>query len=254
MKRLTDWIRATWNEESNVGKAKLAVIAVLLFILIAALLPDAGRVPLGVPVDEIERESGMDADAARQAAEAYRGYEMRIGELERERQELQNRLTEAEPIEQAGTEAAEAYRGYEARIAELEQEKRELARKMIALEAGGAAADAAQQEPGDQPGAGQASRPYGVRIAELERENRRLLEQLAERDRHIAALEQGVDPAQATANTMELRLQLLALRANLNEVLRRLGEAEAGSESGPGNETSDETPSDIRSDAPNAVQ
>ena len=228
MKSLTDWIKATWNEESNVGKAKLAAIAALLFIVIAALLPDAGRVPLGVPVEEVE----SDAEAAQQAAEAYHSYELRIGELERERQELQNRLTEAEPIEQAGDEAAEIQRGYEARIAELEEEKRELVRKMGNLEAAGAVAGSAQQGPAGPPGAAQSSRPYGVRIAELERENRRLVEQLAERDRHIAALEQGVDPAQAAADTMELRLQLLALRANLNEVLRRLGEAETGAESG----------------------
>jgi DNA repair exonuclease SbcCD ATPase subunit len=216
MDRITNWVRANWNEETNVGKVKLGVIAVLIFIVLAALLPDAGRVPLGVPVDEIE--------AGAETAEAYRSYEARIAELERERQELQNRITEVGPIEQASAEAAAAYRAYEERISELEREKRDLTAQMARLEADG---EVTQSAAAGDDGARvvKTTQPYGLRIAELERENRRLLEQIAERDRRIAALEQGADP-QATTDNMELRLQLRALRANLDELLKRLGETE----------------------------
>lgn len=213
MDRITNWVRANWNEETNVGKAKLGVIAVLIFVLLAALLPDAGRVPLGVPVDEIE------ADAEK--AEAYRSYEARVAELERERQELQNRITEVGPIEKASEEAAAAYRSYEARISELEREKLDLAEQMARIEADREEArDASGGDAGTRVGA--TTQPYGLRIQQLERENQRLHEQLAQRDQRIAALEQGADP-QATT-TMELRLQLLALRASLDELLQRLGE------------------------------
>ena len=218
MDRITNWVRANWNEETNVGKVKLGVIAVLIFILLAALLPDAGRVPLGVPVDEIE--------AGAETAEAYRSYEARIAELERERQELQNRITEVGPIEQASAEAAAAYRAYEERISELEREKRDLTAQMARLGAGGETKTQSAAAANGSAGAVKTTQPYGLRIAELERENRRLQEQIAERDRRIAALEQGADPTQATTYNMELRLQLRALRANLDELLRQLGETE----------------------------
>jgi hypothetical protein len=220
MDKFTNWIRTTWNEESNVGKAKLGAIAVLFFILLAALLPDAGRVPLGVPIDEIEAET----EAAQRAA-AYRKHEARVAELERERQELENRLTEAGPIEQADAEAAAVYRSYEARIIELDREKRELTERMARLEPGD---ETTQSAAAADSGAGtvKTTQPYGLRIAELERENHRLQEQIAERNRRIAALEQGADPTQATTSNMELRLQLRALRANLDELLKRLGETE----------------------------
>jgi len=180
--RIFEWIKASWNDESNVGKAKLAAVAALLFLVIASLLPDPEP---GIEVPDrgaVVRED-VDGDAARQAAQtydsyearigeleresrsaeeqaaaAYHGYEARVAELEQERLQLQARLDEYEPGATAATEAADAYRSYEVRIGELEQEKRILAEQMAKLEAGG---DAARE-------AAAAYASYAARVAELE--------------------------------------------------------------------------------------
>ena len=71
---------------------------------------------------------------------------------------------------------------------------------------------------------------YEARIAELERANQTLNEQLAARDKRIAELEQGGAAAGAssddTTTNMELRLQLQAMRANLDALLKKLAPAQ----------------------------
>lgn len=263
MSRIVDWIRNNWNEESNVGKAKLGAVAALIFLLISALLPDTtGRVPLTAPatvpaetadaerqaaetytsyesrVGELERDAQRGAD---EAAEAYRGYEARIAELERERTELLAKREEAGPIEDASEEVAATLRAYEARVIELENEKREIEAQLAKLDAGGDAAKEAaaayrdyeariaQLEQETESGAKAASTTYSTyeaRIAELERVNQELNAQLAARDRRIAELEQGgAAPVDSTA-VMEVRLQLEAMRANLDALLKKLAPAQ----------------------------
>ncbi|HEY9198637.1 MAG TPA: hypothetical protein VIR60_04655 [Gammaproteobacteria bacterium] len=266
-----NWIRTNWNEESNVGKAKLGAVIVLIFLLIAALLPDTGgRVPLIAPVttatdeDAAEREaaatyssyearvSELERDAQRateEAAEAYRGYETRIAELERERTELLAKQIEAGPLDQASEEVAATIHAYETRVGELEREKREIEAQLGKLDAGGEAAKQAaaayrdyeariaELEQETRSGSAEASTAYSTyeaRIAELERANQALNEQLAAKDRRIAELEQGgAAPGSATdaasgdsAANMEVRLQLEAMRANLDALLKKLAPAQ----------------------------
>lgn len=169
MNFILEWIRTNWNEESNVGKAKLGTVAALFFLLIASLLPDSGREPVPVsPSVSIDNAAG--SDAARQAAEAYASYEARVGELERETQ--------------AGAgEAAETYASYEARVAELERVQQALRGELAAKD---------------------------LRIAELER-----------RLEGAEASGDADGEAAGTAN-MELRLQLEAMRAALDQLLKKL--------------------------------
>lgn len=263
MSRIVAWIRNNWNEESNVGKAKLAAVAALIFLLISALLPDTtGRVPLTAPatmpadtadaerqageayssyesrVGELEREAQRGAE---EAAAAYRGYEARVAELERERTELLAKREEAGPVENATEEAAATLRAYEARVIALENEKREIEAQLAKLDAGGDAAREAaaayrdyeariaQLEHETASGAKAAASTYSTyeaRIAELERANQTLSEQLAARDRRIAELEQGGAAAADSTAVMELRLQLEAMRANLDALLKKLAPAQ----------------------------
>ena len=258
MNALIEWIKRNWHEESNVGKAKLAAVAALIFLLIASLLPDRGREPaLLSPVAEMDEAAVAGPEAARQASEAYTSYEARVGELERETQaatdlaaaayasyearvaelerertELVAKQQEAGSLEEASAEVAETIRAYEARIVDLEAEKRELEGEMAKLEAGG---EAARQ-------AAEAYASYEARVAELERETQagageaaqtyasyearvaELEAELAARERRIAELERrladGGDDGD-TAN-QELRLQLEAMRATLDRLLNKL--------------------------------
>lgn len=263
MSRILNWIKNNWNEESNVGKAKLGAVAALIFLLIASLLPDTrGRVPLTAPatmpdetaaaehqaaeayssyesrVGELEREAQRGVD---EAAEAYRGYEARIAELERERTELLARQAAAGPIENASEETAAAIRDDQARVSELENEKRDIEAQLAKLGAGGEAAKEAaaayrdyeariaQLEHETASGTKAAASTYSTyeaRIADLERANQTLAEQLAAKDKRIAELEQGgAAPADSTA-MMEVRLQLEAMRANLDALLKKLAPAQ----------------------------
>ncbi|MFN2309607.1 MAG: hypothetical protein ABR553_07710 [Gammaproteobacteria bacterium] len=61
-----------------------------------------------------------------------------------------------------------------------------------------------------------------ARVAELERAHQALREQLAAKDRRIAELEQGAAGEDAALGTLELRLQLEAMRATLDQLLKRL--------------------------------
>lgn len=267
MSRIVNWIRTNWNEESNVGKAKLGAVIALIFLLIAALLPDTGgRVPLIAPVttatdeeaagrEAAETYSGYEArvselerDAQRateEAAEAYRGYETRIAELERERTELLAKQIEAGPLDQASEEVAATVHAYETRVGELEREKREIEAQLGKLDAGGEAAKQAaaayrdyeariaELEQETRSGSAEASTAYSTyeaRIVELERANQALNEQLAAKDRRIAELEQGdAAPGAASGDSaanMEVRLQLEAMRANLDALLKKLAPAQ----------------------------
>lgn len=258
MNAVVEWIKRNWNEESNVGKAKLAAVTALVFLLIASLLPDRGHEPALVsPAADAADVTGTGPEAARQAAEAYASYEARVGELERETQaatdqaaaayasyearvaELERERTEliakqeeAGSLEDASAEVAETIRAYEARILELEDEKRALAAEMAKLEAGGEAARQAAEayasyearvgelERETRIGAGEAARTYAsyeARVAELESE-------LAARERRIVELERRLASGgeDGGAANQELRLQLEAMRATLDQVLKRL--------------------------------
>lgn len=208
MNSIFEWIRTNWNEESNVGKAKLGAVAALIFVLIAALLPDRGHEPALVsPSSGVDKAAEAEADAARQAAAAYSSYEARVAELERERAELIARQSEAGPLDEASEEVAATIRAYAARISELEQEKRELTGEMARLEAGG-----------------EAYAGYAARIAELELAHQALIDQLASKDRRIAELERRLASGgeDGGVGNMELRLQLEAMRATLDQLLKKL--------------------------------
>ena len=214
---LITWLKDNWYEESNVGKAKLAALAVLIFLLIASLLPGSeppaptqavatsGEAADTAPGPErAARESydgsgqaagGMAREqvaaeqaAAKEAAEAYQAYETRIAELEQEKAALEK---------EAAQQAAEAYRSYETRIGELEHERESLAGKMADI-------DRAEQE------AAAAYQSYESRVAALEREN----EALRKRIRELEATAPAVDP--------DLRLKLEALRGTLDQILATL--------------------------------
>ncbi|WP_297527480.1 hypothetical protein [Thiohalobacter sp.] len=270
---LIAWLKDNWHEESNIGKAKLAGLALLVFLLFAALLPSGEAPPAAggdgaAPADtgsqavgesapeptaaaqaadayrayeariaELEREkAALEKEASQQAAEAYRSYEARIGELERERESLAGRMADIGPVEEASKEAADAYRAYEARIAQLEREKESLER------------EAARQ-------AAEAYRNYEARIAELEREREVLAEKAAELDRaeaeaaetyrsyesRVAELERENEAlrkrireleaaaggtAAAPAVDPDLRLRLEALRGTLDDILATLPPAD----------------------------
>lgn len=262
MDRFSNWIRANWNEESNIGKAKLGALAALIFLLIASILPSNERPPANTPVQdrtlqdaaqqagetysqyearvgELEEEKNS---GAKQAAEAYQGYELRIGQLERERQALLSKMSETGSQDSDTQEAAAAYRDYEARISALEREKHELSEQMNKLDAGGDAAREAAEaysqyearitelEQETQQGQQQASTTYSsyeTRVADLERQKKALTDQLAARDQRIAELEQGTATGASgvSIETMELRLQLEAMRATLDQLLKKLGTA-----------------------------
>lgn len=129
MNSIIEWIKTSWNEESNVGKAKLAAVVALVFLLIASLLPDAGREPALVsPSTGIHDAAGIGPDAARQAAEAYAGYEARVAELEtqlaaKDQQiaELERRLAAGGEDEDGGTGNMELRLQLEAMRATLDQ-------------------------------------------------------------------------------------------------------------------------------------
>lgn len=177
---------------------------------------------------------------AKETAEAYQGYEARISQLERERQALLSKMSEAGSLEDTSQEASTTYQKYEVRISELEREKRDLADQMNKLDAGGDAAREAVEayrdseahvtelEQETQAGQEQSSTTYSTyetRIAELERQNKALTDQLAARDERISKLEQGsgaAEPAAMSTDTMELRLQLEAMRATLDQLLKKL--------------------------------
>lgn len=293
MERLINWIRTNWNEESNLGKAKLGAVTALVFLLIASVVPDTDRQPVSSPaqsksIQEAAQQAGETYSAyesrvtdlekagdeakqqaaetyqsyesrvgeleaanqsgAKESAEAYQGYEARISELERERQALLSKMSDTGSQEDASQEASAVYQNYEARISELEREKRDLADQMDKLDAGGdAAREAAEAYRGyearvteleheTQVGQEQASTTYSTyetRIADLERLNKELADKLAAREQRITELEQGAgaaEPAAMSTETMELRLQLEAMRATLDQLLKKLasqsGEAE----------------------------
>lgn len=259
MDRLFNWIRTNWTEESNVGKAKLGAIAALIFLLIASVLPEVER--QSVPsqnqaenaqdtarqagetysqyearVAELEKEKQA---GAKEAAAAYQGYEARIAQLEHEREALEKKMSEVGSLDTATSEASAAYHDYEARVSALEREKRDLVEQMNKLEAGGDAAREAAEayrnyearvaelEKETESGQKQAAETYNTyeaRIAELERENKALSDKLAERDQRIARLEQGAGngPDASSSETMELRLQLEAMRTTLDQMLKKL--------------------------------
>lgn len=260
MDRLFNWIKTNWTEESNVGKAKLGAIAALIFLLIASVLPEAERqvevqsqvesdqdaarqagetyAQYEARVAELEKEKQT---GAKEAAAAYQGYEARIAELEHEREALEKKMSDAGSMDSATEEASAAYRDYEARVSALEREKRDLAEQMNKLEAGGDAAREAAEayrqyearvaelEKETQTGQKEAAATYSTyetRIAELERENKALNDQLADKDQRIAELEQGTGATGQIApstETMELRLQLEAMRTTLDQMLKKLG-------------------------------
>lgn len=266
MERLISWIRTNWNEESNLGKAKLGAVTALVFLLIASVLPDTDRQPVSTPAQSkaLQEATQQASDAystyesrvgeletanqsgAKEAAEAYQSYEARISQLERERQALLSKMSDAGPLDDASQEASAAYQSYEARISELEREKRDLADQMSKLDAGGDEAREAAEAYRDyearvtelehetQSGQEQASTTYSTyetRIADLERLNKELADKLTVSEQRITELEQGAaEPVAASTETMELRLQLEAMRATLDQLLKKLatqsGEAE----------------------------
>lgn len=118
-RRVLDWLRENWKEDTNVGKAKIAAIPVAVFILIALLWP----APPAPAPEQAELVPGIE-DLRRQASEAYESYEARIAELGAEQRQ---ELTEAQ------RQVTEVYRDYERRIADLEEENRQLARQVEAL-------------------------------------------------------------------------------------------------------------------------
>lgn len=268
MERLISWIRTNWNEESNLGKAKLGAMTALVFLLIASVLPDTDRQPVSMPAQSkaLQEATQQASDTystyesrvgeletanqsgAKEAAEAYQSYEARISQLERERQALLSKMSDAGSLDDASQEASAAYQNYEARISELEREKRDLADQMNKLDAGGDEAREAAEAYRDyearvteleyetQSSQEQASTTYSTyetRIADLERLNKELADRLIAREQRITELEQGAgaaEPAEMSTETMELRLQLEAMRATLDQLLKKLaaqsGEAE----------------------------
>lgn len=260
MERLINWIRTNWNEESNLGKAKLGAVTTLVFLLIASVMPDTKREPVSTPaqskaLQDAAQQAGETYSAyesraadlekanqsdAKEAAEAYQGYEARISQLERERQALLSRMSEVGSLEDAGQEASATYQKYEARISELEREKRDLADQMNKLDAGGDAArevagayrsydarvtELEQETQTDQEEASTTYSTYESRIVELESQNKALTDQLAARDERITELEQSsgaAEPVAMSTETMELRLQLEAMRATLDQLLKKL--------------------------------
>jgi DNA repair exonuclease SbcCD ATPase subunit len=123
--RLRGWLRENWRDDTNVGKAKIAAIPVVIFILVALLWPASPPPPPPPPPPEqAELVPGIE-DLRRQAHEAYESYETRIGALSEERRR---------ELGEARLQVAEVYRDYERRIADLEQENVQLARQVEALE------------------------------------------------------------------------------------------------------------------------
>lgn len=122
-RRMLDWLRENWREDTNVGKAKIVAIPVALFIVIALLWPASPPPPPAQAPEQAELVPGIE-DLRRQASEAYESYEARIAELGAEQRQ---ELTEAQQ------QVAEVYRDYERRIADLEEENRQLARQAEAL-------------------------------------------------------------------------------------------------------------------------
>ncbi|HSJ47749.1 MAG TPA: hypothetical protein VLA26_02775 [Gammaproteobacteria bacterium] len=121
--RMMDWLRVNWNEDTNVGKAKIAAIPVAIFIVLALLWPASPPPETPTLAEQAELVPGIEA-LRRQANEAYASYETRIGELSEERRR---------ELGEARLQVAEVYRDYEARIAELEQENAQLSRQVEAL-------------------------------------------------------------------------------------------------------------------------
>jgi phage host-nuclease inhibitor protein Gam len=120
--KVKDWLRANWQEDTNVGKAKIAAIPVAIFIIVALLWPASPPPP--PPATETPIVPGIE-EMRRQASEAYESYEARIGELAEEKR--------AE-IGAARQQVVEVYRDYEARIASLEQDNARLSARIQELE------------------------------------------------------------------------------------------------------------------------
>ena len=121
--KVMNWLRVNWNEDTNVGKAKITAIPVAIFIVVALLWPAAPPTETPVVEEQLELVPGIE-DLRRQANEAYESYETRIAELSEERRR---------ELGEARLQVAEVYRDYEARIAELEQENTRLSRQVEAL-------------------------------------------------------------------------------------------------------------------------
>lgn len=121
--KVKDWLRVNWNEDTNLGKAKIAAIPVAIFIVVALLWPASPPPEAPALAEQVELVPGIE-DLRRQANEAYESYESRIGELSEERRR---------ELGEARVQVAEVYRDYEARIAELEQENTRLSRQVEAM-------------------------------------------------------------------------------------------------------------------------
>lgn len=219
------WLYDNWAEESNLGKAKLAGLLVLGFLLLLTLLPVAEQAPLPVTRSVEERQATETYDqyqariaqleqqqkdrtevAAAEAAAAYQSYTARIAALE------QAGGDDPEVLADAARQAAQAYASYTARIADLE------ARFGVDLAQ-------AEQE------AAAAYDFYAARVAELEQDRQRLSERVRAQQAHIAELERALTQAGAdppVGDAQALRAQRAAIKAALEQVLRDLETAPEG--------------------------
>ncbi|MCA1803933.1 MAG: hypothetical protein LC646_00870 [Xanthomonadaceae bacterium] len=121
--KVINWLRVNWRDDTNLGKAKIAAIPVVIFIVVALLWPASPPPEAPAVTEQVELVPGIE-DLRRQANEAYESYETRIGELSEERRR---------ELGEARVQVAEVYRDYEARIAELEQENTRLSRQVEAM-------------------------------------------------------------------------------------------------------------------------
>lgn len=165
---ISGWVRTNWNEETNLGKAKVAGIGLLVYLFVLTLVPgektdvpeQADVVAQSGVLDEVQEADETLGSAAEQASEAYDSYAARVTELEVEKRAEQAQATE---------QVVKAYESYEARIGELEKEKKELTEK---TELAPALDDAANQ-------ASEAYDGYEARISDLQKEKSEEVEEAA---------------------------------------------------------------------------
>lgn len=139
------WVRENWNEDSNLGKARLATVAVLVFLFVLTLwpaqdaeLPVQAQVDISAPpVVLSERAVINDQDDEPKTAE------QEIQPIIKQQQQSEILATDDESLTDTERPVREVYDEYEASVAMLEMEKRTLTQQLADAEV---ALEQAQQE------------------------------------------------------------------------------------------------------------